>query len=158
MNKLANIIKGAIIVLACLMVVTSCGEQRPSRFVETVERPVHDEAFYEGLLEAFCQKEFNNVFKGTEYEENSLRVVTVSTRDTDMDIIDGTLKFKYWKDIVPDWLDSVVGNKEDDGRFKAYVTANGDDEYIVIFERYGGVKEKNLKSSGEILFKYMPEE
>lgn len=130
----------------------STSEETKVMVVEA-RRPLHNEAFYKRLLEAFCQKHFDERFafkkvfgKGAVmYYKNSLRVESVASRDTRTDIIRGKITYDY-----------AYGAKTcEDGDFTAFVKSGTEsDEFIIVFERNGGLISGNVKSTGEVSFIY----
>ncbi len=127
-------------------------ENRESMAVDA-QRPLHSEEFYQELLEAFCQKHFDERFKfkvvfkrgAVKYHKESLRVESVAPRDTRTDKIQGKLSYDY-----------LYGARTcKDGEFTAIVKSGTEpNEYIIILERNGGFFVWNIKSTGEISFIY----
>ena len=116
-------------------------------------RPLHDEKFYEKLLEAFCQKHFDERFAfkkffgrgAVKYHKGSLRVESVAPRDTKTDKVQGKITYDY----------AYGAQTCRDGEFIAFIK-NGTEsnEYIVVLERCGGFFSQNMKTTGEMSFIY----
>lgn len=153
--------KKTLMIPLCLLglLLTACGGSSSTGGInqEMIDesRPVHDEAFYQGFLEAFCLEHFDKAFKykvgvvtiKVLYEEKSLSVTSVTKRTSDTDVIKGTLSFKY----------GAVGLLScSDCDFTAFVTETGsDDEYIVRLERCDAIDRSKIHSTGEVTFRYV---
>ena len=150
-----------ILLAVCCAVFVACVNNKQSKpeiskvLEEMAEdsRPLHDDKFYEGLLEAFCQKHFDEKYGGmkifdkgaVKYLPGSLEVTSTGHRDTNTDKVEGTIRFRYLYGFA----------KSPKRRFEAYVTDKGNgNDYLISFTRQGGFDDNNIKPTGEIPFVY----
>ena len=141
--KHLNLVSFAVALLMCL---TSCyGSVSSSSYsggdeeetVEVKEAEKKPMAFYQRLLEEFCQRYYDGCFKGHEYHYNSLIAEQIS-------VVQGN-----WENgNIISWEMKIKGRHSFEGRlknyndepFEAFVDDLGNDSYKVLF----CVKKRNL--------------
>ena len=91
-----------------------------------MKSPEELEEFYEALLNAFCQQNYNDNLPGT-FIQGSIKVTGTSEKDTHTDEVIGTHSFKA--------NGYCLGRKFDDKKFVATVTRDGDGLFHINFSR-----------------------